>query len=788
MRKILTVSVFFACAFSLSAQAQLLTGYDPVEMAVPDVVEVYVPTPALSQSSASAQPTYAPLLTRNASSVPSQNPVRKGEAAPVDIQADAMSRDEQSNTVSASGDVVIVQAGRILRADEVLYDVSADRVRADGNVVLNEENGDIHLVDHAAYSNALRDGEVENLRTVLNDGSRFTAVRGTLEGGTKTTMKEASYTPCEPCKAEPDKPPLWGIVASEVQHDQEQHRVVYKHARFEALGVPVAYTPYFSHPDGSIKQKSGFLAPSFGYKSDLGGFAETSYYWAIAPDQDATFGVMAMTEQAPLGLVEYRKRFEEASVEVSGGITRSDRTDRIAGQDVDENDEARGHVFAQGRWDISEKWRSGFNVNWTSDDQYMRQYDFTDEDVLENELYVERFSGRNYASGRLLSFQDIRIRETPLDQPDILPEIVANFKGEPGAVPLVKGQWRVDASALGLRREGSEQDMQRFSLDTGWRRRLVSDYGLLTRVDASVRGDVYYITDRLSATPGSGRSRTSTDMRGFPQLHMQSSYPMARPFERFQARVEPVAALTLAPNLSGDDDIPNEDSNDAQIDASNLFEANRFPGLDRIEDRSHVTYGLRTGLFGYEGSFGDVFLGQSYQLDERDNPFPDGSGLERQESDIVGQISASYKDMYDLDYRFQFGSDGFQSKRHEVEAAADWNRFRLNSRYLYAGALEGTDIEESREQVDASAQFYFTQEWRTRFGATQDLGESPGLRKAFAGIDYLGQCLFWSLTGQRNLTRDSSGDSSTEILFRIGLKNLGEFERSSLRPVNERGG
>ena len=159
--------------------------------------------------------------------------------------------------------------------------------------------------------------------------------------------------------------------------------------------------------------------------------------------------------------------------------------------------------------------------------------------------------------------------------------------------------------------------------------------------------------------------------------------------------------------------------------------------------------------------------------------------MEDQQSDFVGRISGSYKNVYDLDYRFQLGSRDFRSQRHEVDARADWNKFRLNTRYLYAGALGGTDINESREQFDAVAQLYFSNEWRSRFGGTQDLGENPGLRQAFVGLDYLGQCLFWSLTGQRNLTRDASGDSSTEILFRVGLKNLGEFEESSLRPAVE---
>jgi len=775
--------------FIAPSEGDLLKSVSPVQDQNVRQLQLSSNAPAELRSDFSQRRGFIPLMTRSGG-ITQQNgqAPSRAENAPVDIQADTMSRDEGHDTVSASGDVMIVQAGRILRADDVLYRVSQDQVEASGHVVLNEENGDIHLVDTARYNNGLRDGYVKNLRSVLNDGSRLTAREGELKGGNTTTMSDATYTPCEPCKDDPERSPAWGIVASEVEHDKAARRIRYKNARFEALGVPIAYTPYFSHPDGTIDQKSGFLSPSFGFKSDLGAFVENSYYWAIAPDQDATFGVAVMTEQAPLGTAEYRKRWEDAYFEVSGGITSSDRTERSAGQDVAESDELRGHVFAEGAWDLNDKWRSGLAVNWTSDDQYLRQYDFDKADVLESEIYAERFSGRNYAVGRLLSFQDTRIREIPLDQPDVLPEVMASFKGEPGAVPVLKGQWSADASFLGLRRDKDEQDLQRFSLAGGWKRRLVSDYGFLTSVEGKLRGDVFHTTDRTVATAGSGRSTSSTEIRAFPQAHIQTSYPMARGYEEFQAKIEPVAALTFSPRMTRESSLPNEDSNDVQIDASNLFEPNRFAGLDRVEDQNHVTYGLRSGLFGYGGSYADVFIGQSYRFSDDDNPFPQGSGLEQKDSDIVGQVSGTYKDIYNLDYRFQLSNEDLASRRHEIDVSADWNRFRLQSSYLFAGALEGTDIVENREQLQAAAQYYFTKEWRSRLGGTQDLGENPGLRKAYVGLDYLGQCLFWSVTGERNLTRDSSGESSTEVLFRIGLKNLGEFEESSLRPAVENSG
>ncbi len=694
---------------------------------------------------------------------------------PVDLQADTIEHDEKAETVIASGNVMLVQSGRIFRADQIIYYLKEDRVIASGHVVLNEESGDIHYSEEVELKNQFKDGFVKGLKTYMADGSRFTAVDGERKNGTLTTMNDATYTPCEPCKANPEKPPVWQMRAAEVEHDNEAHTISYKNARFEAWGVPIAYAPYFSHPDGTIKQKSGFLAPSGGFKSNLGAFVQSNYYWAIAPDRDATVGLMAMTAEAPLMTGEYRQRWENAELALDGGITYSSRTDKIGTIEVDLDEEVRGHVQGEGRWDMNDKWRSGVNINWASDDQYMRQYDFNEEDVLENEIYAERFSGRDYAAGRLLTFQDVRVRENQVEQPEVVPEMIASFIGEPGSVPVVGGRWEGGASFLGLRRGGSGQDMNRVSLDGGWQRRLVSDYGFLTTVDANARGDFYSVTDRDVATAGSNRSGDAFAAQFYPVLNMQSSYPLVSEHEKFQMTIEPVVALTLSPNIDVNSKIPNEDSQDVQIDASNIFEPNRFPGPDRTEDRSRITYGVRTGVYGYNGDYGDVFLGQSYRLSEKDNPFPAGSGLEEQSSDLVGQISGYVGNRYNLNYRFQIDSESMSSERHEVDASAVWDRFTLGTRYLYASALEDTSIEESREQLHTALGYDLTDEWQVLAGATNDFGENSGLRRAYGGLNYFGQCWSWSLIGQKNYTDDSSGDNETEILFKIGLKNLGGF-------------
>lgn len=700
--------------------------------------------------------------------------------APVDLQADSMQHDKAESKVVATGNVIMQQLGRTVRADQIEYYTKKDVVIATGNVEFTDDNGDKHYADRIQFSNSLKNGFVQDLRSDLVDGSHFTAQTGENEDGNVTVMSDATYTPCESCKDNPNKAPLWQIRASDVTHNKEDKTISYHNARFEVKGVPVAYVPYFSHPDGTEKRKSGFLTPSLGYQSETGGFVEESYYWSLAQDKDLTVGVRAMTLENPLILSQWRQRWDRAQVIADASFTYSGRADSINGVTVQKKDELRGNLRVDGLWNMNELWRSGVKLNLASDDQYLRQYNLDSEDVLENEVYAERFKGRNYSAIRMLAFQDTRIEEDRDDQPNILPEIETSFLGEPNSVPLIGGRWSADASMLGLVRGGSEQDMNRFSAAVGWQRRLISSLGLLTTLSAKLRGDFYDIGDSYATGLNSNVDGNTTQGRGFGYVNAQSSYPMSKQITPdTQMVVEPLVAVTLAPNVKNDK-VPNEDSQDIQIDASNLFEPNRFPGLDRVEDQSHVTYGLKTGIYMADGSSGDVFIGQSYRFDDKNNPFTTGSGLDQQSSDLVGKVSLNYKNAYKVDYRFQMDNEDLSSQRHEFDGSLSFANVTLGSQYLYAKGLEDTDVSETREQVRNYVSYKIDDQWRVMASARHDLGIDKGLRQAAAGLDYSGQCISATLSASRNLTDEASGDSGTEVFLRIGLKNLGEFETSGL--------
>lgn len=697
----------------------------------------------------------------------------------VDLLADMLENDEIGQIVTARGNVELVQGERILRADEISYNLSSDIVKARGHVVLNDETGDTYFADNFELSNKLKEGFVQGLHGLLSDGSRFTAENGEQKkGGAKLVMRKATYTPCEPCKNNPDKV-VWQLRAGKVTHHKDEQRISYKDAVFELGGVPVLYTPYFSHPDGSVERKSGFLTPRAGYDSELGASYKQEYYWDIAQNRDATIGVQAMSKKLPVLFGEYRQRFEDASFQANGSATYSSYFDSVNGDTVEQGEKFRGHLFSNSIWEINDKWRTGLDLELTSDDQYLRQYSITNDDILENNLYLERFSDRDYSLARLSAFQDLRVSDRQVEQPDILPEIYSRFLGEPGGT--LGGRWSLEASGLGLSREGSGQDLARGSLEGGWQRRYISGLGFVSTVNLLARGDAYSVNDRDVADANTSLSKTASEARGFVSGDFKTSYPMQKRFEKVQWLIEPTVSVTTASNVDVNDNVPNEDSQDVFIDPMTLFNPNRFPGYDRIEDRNHATYGFRTGLFGYNGYSGEVFFGQSYRFDSNDNPFPDGSGLSEDKSDYVGQVSAVLGSNLNLDYRFQLDQRNYSSKRHEVDFSGEFGPLTATTKYFYVAGLSGTDLNQSREQIRTGLKYQLTDEWSVNGSAHYDFShENEGMRRITSGFEYKGQCLTFGITGLKTYTNDSSGDSNTSIVARLGLKNLGEFQTSSI--------
>ena len=120
---------------------------------------------------------------------------------------------------------------------------------------------------------------------------------------------------------------------------------------------------------------------------------------------------------------------------------------------------------------------------------------------------------------------------------------------------------------------------------------------------------------------------------------------------------------------------------------------------------------MRWSIYGDEGGFASVFLGQSYSFNDTNN-FDNGSGLDTHMSDIVGAVYINPADYLDLMYRFRLDADSFQAQRDELlmQAGPDW----LNVNVSYAFLSEEADPNSGfgdRQEIAARLNTKFDEYW-----------------------------------------------------------------------------
>ncbi|MGB8275446.1 MAG: LPS-assembly protein LptD [Alphaproteobacteria bacterium] len=686
---------------------------------------------------------------------------------PVLITADQVDTDQSTGIVTATGHVEISQGERLLLADKVSYNQKTNVVSASGHVTVLEPSGEVLFADSAELSDDMKNGVIKDLRILMTDNSRFAAAGGKRVGGVETEMDKAVYSPCELCKEKPSRPPLWQLKANKVVHDQRTKDIEYYDAWMEAWGIPVAYTPYFSHPDPTVKRRSGLLAPTIGNKSDLGFVYGQPYFFDIAPNKDLTLEPIITSNQGPVLSTEYRQRFTNGLLNLSGSVTEADYTNAIG---VVSQNQLRGHVRGLGRFDIDDTWRAGFDLARVSDDTYLRRYNFQHQDVLQSRVFAEGFRDRNYFAVNAYSFQGLRADDVNAQMPVIFPTIDYNFVSQPSRRG---GFWTADTNLLSLMRDDGA-DSRRLSLLGGWHLPFKTDGGHAFEVSLTAQADAYYVNDVQNPANPSGPGLNGFTGRIFPQLQVDWSYPLVREHGLVRELIEPVAALIVGPNGGNPDKIPNEDSQSFEFDDTDLFTRNRFSGLDRVEGGQRVDYGIRAGAYGSGTASTTAFVGQSFRF-RNDSTFPVGSGLEDRLSDIVGQLRMTPNTYYDVSYRFRLDKDTLSPRRNEIAIGAGVPVFHVGAEYIFIDERAGTGGFGDREELALNVQSKITKYWSLAARARQDLKGAGTLTSGLRAI-YEDECFKITADFIRNRTRDREIQPTTTILFRLVFKNIGEVK------------
>lgn len=667
---------------------------------------------------------------------------------PVALIADDVTYDTDTQRVTASGHVEVYYGDRTLTADKIVYDDRTGRITAEGDLVLRDPSGATVFASAADLDAQLKNGIVSGAKAVIAGDVKLAAVEARRVDDRYNTLSKAVYSPCQVCSADPT--PLWAIRARRVIHDQVEKIIYYKDATFLVWGVPVAWVPYFWHPDPTVDRASGFLVPSFLSSSIFGYALKVPYYWAIDPWSDLTITPFITTDDGLLMEGEYRRLFSNGDLRFRGTITRDDYTG---------GDRIHGFVDTHGKFDIGADVKAGWDVTFASDDAFLRRYDYDRYgDRLTSDLFVRRYKRDEFFDIEGVRFQSLRVNEPAGQIPLALPVVEARKDFD-----ALGGDLGIFTSGYLLNRTTGRDD-GRLSIGADWQREEVLPIGLSVTGFAQLRGDIFTVNNDPTIT-----NTQTARLTGLAGVTMR--YPLIWEPEGGATHIlEPVVQGIMAPYGLNDDDIPNEDSLVTEFDTTNVIDINHFSGIDRFEEGPRINLLLRYDRISKSGLRFDAEAGRVFRF-RRANGFSAGSGLATAESDFVTSWQATYNPYVVVRHRMRFADDGtIRSNELFGSVTIDPVDIAANYTFLAADPAAGAPID--RVEVSATAALRLNRNWSISGIVQRDLQLNQFVI-AGGQVTYQNECAAIDVFLRRRFTSTIDAPASTSVGVNVRLLTLG---------------
>jgi LPS-assembly protein len=742
------------------------------------------------------------------------------------VRAEEIRYDYTNERVSAVGNVQLYFGSSTLEADRVIYDQKTKRLHAEGNVQLTEGDGTVTRGEIMDLSDDYRDGFVDSLRLDAPEQTRFAAPRAERSGNF-TVFHNGVYTACEPCVEDPTRPPKWQVKAARIIHDQSEKMLYFEDARLEFAGVPMAYLPYMSAPDPTVKRKTGVLTPNVSTSSVYGAAVTVPYYWALAPDYDFTFTPMITSKQGPLLQGEWRQRLIEGAYSIrASGLFQLDKNALV---NTPGFLDWRGSIDTSGQFNLSDKWVWGWSGTVLSDRNYLYDYGLArnlqttglitnfSPDYALSQVYLAGRGDRSYFDMRALYFYGLSPLDVQSQLPVVHPVIDHDYVFNS---PIFGGELSFHNNLISLSREAANFDAisqaaltgglcaqtadpavinrnncvlrgvpdtyTRASTEWNWKATVIDSFGQMFTPFVSVRAD--FADMNVANQPGVANfiNVGQSDVgRVMPVAGLEYRYPLINVQSWGTQTIEPIAQLIFRPNETFVGSFPNEDAQSLIFDDSNLFKINKFSGWDRVEGGGRANAGIQyTAQFNRGGNVNFLF-GQSYQLYGLNSfALPSttntgiNSGLDTANSDYVARASYQPNSLLRFTSRFRFAESDFTLQRTELETSANFGRWTTTVMYGNYAPQPLIGFLDRREGILGSARFKLNPNWVLLGSAGYDIHHNS-LTQTQIGAGYIDDCLILALSYITSYAYSGSVSVNHSYMMQLTLRTLGGTSSTS---------
>ena len=574
-----------------------------------------------------------------------------------------------------------------------------------------------------------------------------------------TSFKKSVFTLCGYRKN--DKCPPWSIQASKMLHDNKKKTIYYNNAVIKVYDIPIFYLPYLSHPDPTVKRRSGFLTPSFSDTQNLGSSVTMPYFFALNDDKNFTLTSRFFERENPLLVGEYNQALKNANFKADFGFTEGYKKTSAKKKPGD-----KSHIFTKFVKNFTGSNNSKNTIDLTtqeiSDDKYLKLYKIDsnlvkyDTGVLKNTLdfthekddFIFNFNTsiyENLGTGYEDKYEYI-FPEVTIDK-----NLFNNNKF--GNLDL--------QSKLKVRKYDTNKLTNFIINDFNWNSNdFLSETGIRSRILGNFK-NINYEAKNIDLYKDAPTSEL------FGALGLLTELDLQKKEDNSTHILTPKILFRYAPGSMRKED----DDRGYILSPSGAYSMNRVNNINNFETGLTATYGFDYKINGRDKKF-DLSVAQV--INEKENKkYHSQTSLDEKISDLVGEAKYSFKDNYNLKYKFALDQNYNDFNFNEIGTDMKFGPVNFDFNYLQENKHIGNqDYFKTKIDIDYKESGLLS--FETKRNLITNSSEFYNL-----SYEYINDCLRAGLVYRREFYNDSELEPENSLMFKVTLTPLGTIDTPS---------
>ncbi|MBY7898830.1 LPS assembly protein LptD [Vibrio fluvialis] len=669
---------------------------------------------------------------------------------PINVEADKLEA-INGDRATYSGNVVVVQGKKHIRADNVTLHQKDNVVVAEGNV--NFSDGQVKTTSDKATNNLTTDQmTLENTKyKFLCEPGRGEAAYVSKTGKAVYEIEDGSITSC------PEDDSSWRLKASSIDIDQDEETATFYNPRLEVQNVPIFYLPYLTVPIGDTR-KTGFLYPTASYGSRNGYALEVPIYWNLAPNYDLETTILHMQKRGTQLNSVFRYLTELGEGNIKSEYLPDDQLYPEKGN--------RWGFQYQHSGIYEQSWKFDIDYSKVSDINYFSDLDSSIGKREDGQLIQEgqaSYRSQNWDSSILIrQFQLLLSDTTSASQPyKLMPQLSFNYYS-----PELTNYLDFDLKSHISRFEtdaAGKPSATRVHIEPGLTVPFATTWGTWT-TEARLLGTYYQQDlDGVDLTSDEYKDLKADASRVIPQFRTHAGIVLERDtvlFDNYTQTLEPQIQYLYVPERN-QDSIAKYDTTLLQTDYYGLFRSRKYSSVDYIAPANQISYGAATRFFDDEYKERlNIAFGQIFYIDK--NSKTNSSTTKDEQTNFSAwaiEVDFNYDDylFYHGGIQYDLDTSAIQPANSTLEYRFEQGYVQANYRYVPKDYIEQTvnfDVSNLTEngisQAGLLAAYKISPKWDVNGQYFYDLTTDKAL-EWLAGIRYTSDCWYMGFSYSNQL-------------------------------------